>query len=144
VCTIASGRSTQDRFYHQRPHNKPGQAEQRGIEPVQRVIAKVKRSINRLIDLHSEGLLEPAIHRPNGLSARRFTLAPDWLRIGTDIIGGTTFNASFALFGETVSDGDTSVHADRNGRISDDSAGLFNRLLAGTKVGNDMPLDSRR
>jgi hypothetical protein len=29
-------------------------------------------------------------------------LAPDWLRIGTDIIGGTTFNASFSLSGETV------------------------------------------
>ena len=27
-------------------------------------------------------------------------LAPDWLRIGTDIIGGTTFNASFTLSGE--------------------------------------------
>jgi hypothetical protein len=26
-------------------------------------------------------------------------LAPDWLRIGTDIIGGTTFNASFELSG---------------------------------------------
>jgi hypothetical protein len=29
-------------------------------------------------------------------------LAPDWLRIGTDIIGGTTFNASFSLVGHTV------------------------------------------
>jgi hypothetical protein len=29
-------------------------------------------------------------------------LAPDWLRIGADVIGGTTFNASFALSGETV------------------------------------------
>jgi hypothetical protein len=29
-------------------------------------------------------------------------LAPDWLRIGTDIIGGATFNASFALSGHTV------------------------------------------
>jgi hypothetical protein len=29
-------------------------------------------------------------------------LAPDWLRIGTDIIGGTTFNASFSLSGNTV------------------------------------------
>jgi hypothetical protein len=29
-------------------------------------------------------------------------LAPDWLRIGTDIIGGKTFNASFSLAGETV------------------------------------------
>jgi hypothetical protein len=29
-------------------------------------------------------------------------LAPDWLRIGTDIIGGTTFNATFSLAGNTV------------------------------------------
>jgi hypothetical protein len=29
-------------------------------------------------------------------------LAPDWLRIGTDIIGGATFNASFSLSGNTV------------------------------------------
>jgi hypothetical protein len=29
-------------------------------------------------------------------------LAPDWLRIGTDIIGGTTFNASFSLSGHFV------------------------------------------
>jgi hypothetical protein len=33
------------------------------------------------------------------------TLAPDWLRIGTDIVGGTpatTFNAAFSLSGETI------------------------------------------
>ncbi len=29
-------------------------------------------------------------------------LAPDWLRIGADIIGGTTFNATFELSGHTV------------------------------------------
>jgi hypothetical protein len=29
-------------------------------------------------------------------------LAPDWLRIGADIIGGTTFNATFAVSGSTV------------------------------------------
>jgi hypothetical protein len=29
-------------------------------------------------------------------------LAPDWLRIGTDIIGGTAFNGSFSLAGVTV------------------------------------------
>jgi hypothetical protein len=36
---------------------------------------------------------------------RNSNLAPDWLRIGTDIIGGTmppTFNMSFSLTGETV------------------------------------------
>ena len=33
------------------------------------------------------------------------TLAPDWLRVGTDIVGGTTppqFNAAFSLSGQTV------------------------------------------
>jgi hypothetical protein len=32
-------------------------------------------------------------------------LAPDWLRIGTDIVGGTTpptFNAAFSLAGQTI------------------------------------------
>jgi hypothetical protein len=29
-------------------------------------------------------------------------IAPDWLRIGQDIIGGTTFNGSFSLTGQTV------------------------------------------
>jgi len=36
---------------------------------------------------------------------RNSDLAPDWLRIGTDIIGGTpapTFNMTFSLAGETV------------------------------------------
>ena len=31
---------------------------------------------------------------------RNETLDPDWLRIGTDIIGGTTFNAQFTLDGD--------------------------------------------
>jgi len=30
---------------------------------------------------------------------RNENLAPDWLRIGTDIVGGTTFNATFSLNG---------------------------------------------
>ena len=33
---------------------------------------------------------------------RNADLAPDWLRVGTDIVGGTTFNATFSLTGETV------------------------------------------
>jgi hypothetical protein len=36
---------------------------------------------------------------------RNENLAPDWLRIGTDIVGGSpipTFNAAFSLTGETV------------------------------------------
>ncbi|HEX8949948.1 MAG TPA: hypothetical protein VF790_13345 [Dissulfurispiraceae bacterium] len=34
---------------------------------------------------------------------RNSNLDPDWLRIGTDIIGGQAFNATFSLSGETVS-----------------------------------------
>jgi len=34
---------------------------------------------------------------------RDASLDPDWLRVGTDIVGGTTFNAVFSLSGETTS-----------------------------------------
>ena len=33
---------------------------------------------------------------------RNADLDPDWLRIGTDIVGGTTFNAAFSLDGAAV------------------------------------------
>jgi hypothetical protein len=33
---------------------------------------------------------------------RNENLAPDWLRVGTDIVGGTTFNATFSLSGTVV------------------------------------------
>jgi hypothetical protein len=33
---------------------------------------------------------------------RNANLDPDWLRVGTDIIGGTTFNGTFSLFGEQI------------------------------------------
>jgi hypothetical protein len=45
-------------------------------------------------------------------------LAPDWLRIGTDIIGGTTFNASFSLFGQTAPDSQTEIEADSAASVS--------------------------
>ncbi len=37
---------------------------------------------------------------------RNDNLAPDWLRIGTDIVGAGAFNASFSLLGETDADAD--------------------------------------
>src|SRR6266705_3953791 len=37
---------------------------------------------------------------------RNDDLAPDWLRIGADIVGAGAFNASFSLLGETDADGD--------------------------------------
>lgn len=33
---------------------------------------------------------------------RNANLEPDWLRIGTDVVGGTTFNMAFSLTGNTV------------------------------------------
>src|SRR5262249_6496087 len=33
---------------------------------------------------------------------RNSNLDPDWLRVGADIVGGTTFNGSFSLIGETL------------------------------------------
>ena len=30
---------------------------------------------------------------------RNSNLDPDWLRVGTDIVGGTTFNGTFSLIG---------------------------------------------
>ena len=38
---------------------------------------------------------------------RNSNLAPDWLRIGTDIIGGTTYNMTFSLSGATVPEAGT-------------------------------------
>jgi hypothetical protein len=38
---------------------------------------------------------------------RNASLAPDWLRIGTDIIGGSTFNMTFSLAGNTIPDAGT-------------------------------------
>jgi hypothetical protein len=37
---------------------------------------------------------------------RNDDLAPDWLRIGADIVGAGAFNAAFSLSGETDADGD--------------------------------------
>jgi hypothetical protein len=46
---------------------------------------------------------------------RNPNLAPDWLRIGTDIVGGATpptFNMTFSLTGETIPEAGTPGHAD--------------------------------
>ena len=51
---------------------------------------------------------------------RNSDLAPDWLRIGTDIIGGTTpaptFNMTFSLTGETVPEAGTPGQANCHGK----------------------------
>jgi hypothetical protein len=50
---------------------------------------------------------------------RNSNLAPDWLRIGTDIIGGATpptFNMAFSLTGKTVPEAGTPGQADCHGK----------------------------
>jgi site-specific DNA recombinase len=56
--------------YQQRLQTKPGQAEQRGIEPLTRQLEKAKRAIGRLIDLYSEGLLEKSELEPRLRAAK--------------------------------------------------------------------------
>jgi hypothetical protein len=46
---------------------------------------------------------------------RNSNLAPDWLRIGTDIIGGTTFNMTFSLLGDAVPGAGTPGQANCHG-----------------------------
>jgi len=58
VCDLLKHPQKIEEEYQRRLEDKPGQAAARGIEPLSRVIAKVKRSIARLIDLYSEGMLE--------------------------------------------------------------------------------------
>src|SRR5262249_40354471 len=50
---------------------------------------------------------------------RNSNLAPDWLRIGTDIIGGVTpptFNMSFSLSGETIPEAGTPGQSNCHGQ----------------------------
>jgi len=58
---------------------------------------------------------------------RNSTLAPDWLRIGTDIIGGA-FNMAFSLTGETVPDvgtpGQTNCHGQSLSALSRQFGGV--------------------
>jgi len=59
---------------------------------------------------------------------RNTPLTPDWLRIGTDIIGGetpTTFNMSFSLTGETVPEAGTPGQPNCHGQSIDALAHQF-------------------
>jgi hypothetical protein len=47
---------------------------------------------------------------------RNSELAPDWLRIGTDIIGGTTFDMTFSLTGDTIPEAGTPGEANCHGK----------------------------
>jgi len=64
---------------------------------------------------------------------RNSDLAPDWLRIGTDIIGGTpapTFNMAFSLSGETVPRAGTPGRANCHGKSVSALAHQFRDLDA--------------
>jgi hypothetical protein len=64
---------------------------------------------------------------------RNSDLAPDWLRIGTDIIGGTpapTFNMTFSLAGETVPQAGTPGLANCQGKSVSALARQFGGLHA--------------
>lgn len=59
---------------------------------------------------------------------RNADLAPDWLRIGTDIIGGAappTFNMAFSLTGATVPDAGIAGESDCHGESMSALAGQF-------------------
>ncbi len=58
VCALVRQPEKIAEEYQRRLNEAPGQTAQRGIEPLTRVIAKVQRSIARLIDLYAEGLLD--------------------------------------------------------------------------------------
>ena len=68
---------------------------------------------------------------------RNSNLAPDWLRIGTDIIGGTpapTFNMAFAITGETVLEAGTSGQANCDGKtisaLAEQFGGIYSAASA--------------
>jgi hypothetical protein len=62
---------------------------------------------------------------------RNSNLAPDWLRIGTDIIGGATpptFNMTFSLIGDTIPEAGTPGQANCHGKTVSGLAGQFGDL----------------
>jgi site-specific DNA recombinase len=71
VCGLLKDPKPIEQEYQRRLQSKPGESSRRDLEPVGRVIAKVKRSISRLIDLYSDGLLEKAEFEPRLQAARQ-------------------------------------------------------------------------
>ena len=71
VCALLRQPQRIEKEYQRRLHDPPGTAAPRGLEPLTRLIAKVKRSIARLVDLYSEGLLERNELEPRLQSARQ-------------------------------------------------------------------------
>jgi site-specific DNA recombinase len=71
VCDLLRKPHKIEEEYQRRLEAPPGATAQRGIEPLTRVIEKVKRSIARLIDLYSDGLLERSELEPRLQSAKQ-------------------------------------------------------------------------
>jgi len=65
---------------------------------------------------------------------RNSNLKPDWLRIGTDIIGGTTFNMTFSLTGDTVPEAGTPGKANCHGATVSALAHQFGSVHAAASV----------
>jgi hypothetical protein len=66
---------------------------------------------------------------------RNSNLAPDWLRIGTDIIGGATpptFNMTFSVTGETIPEAGTPGQANCHGKTISALAHQFGGVAAAT------------
>jgi site-specific DNA recombinase len=58
ICALLRQPQRIEAEYQRRLHEPAGASPTRGLEPLSRVIEKVKRSIARLLDLYSDGLLE--------------------------------------------------------------------------------------
>lgn len=65
---------------------------------------------------------------------RNSRLSPDWLRIGTDIIGGTAFNMAFSLAGQTVPNAGTPGQTNCNGKTLAALSEQFGTLDEATSV----------
>jgi site-specific DNA recombinase len=71
VCALLRQPQKIEEEYQRRLEDSPGANTSRGIEPLTRVMEKVKRTIARLIDLYSEGLLERSELEPRLQSAKQ-------------------------------------------------------------------------
>jgi hypothetical protein len=65
---------------------------------------------------------------------RNANLVPDWLRIGTDIIGSDTFNMTFSLTGNTIPAAGTPGKANCHGRTVSAMALEFGGIDASTST----------
>jgi len=70
VCALLNDPQKVAAEYQRRLQGEEGSTDRRGAEPLAKVIAKVKRTIGRLIDAYSEGLLEKEEFEPRLRAAK--------------------------------------------------------------------------